>query len=172
MTAGLSEHDAPSRVGEQAAPKCTLKRCGGGAVDDRWSHDNDSGSVSRHCEVFPSPTPPCFPSAATRRDRHLGRVDDRREVMPPMPPSEADREGAALTSGRASACLRARSGEVAHLLGDLHHPFWSASRITGTTRPFGVSAAKPMCQYFFSTRLSPSSEALNSGTSSAPRPPP
>ena len=34
---------------------------------------------------------------------------------------------------------------------------------TGTTRPFGVSAAKPMLKYFFSTRLSPSSEALNSG---------
>src|SRR5512133_1219340 len=42
-------------------------------------------------------------------------------------------------------------------------PFLSASRITGTTRPFGVSAAKPMWKYFFSTRLSPSSEALNSG---------
>ena len=42
-------------------------------------------------------------------------------------------------------------------------PFWSALRITGTTSPWGVSAAKPMCQYFFRIRLSPSSEALNSG---------
>src|SRR5438045_3640437 len=42
-------------------------------------------------------------------------------------------------------------------------PFLSASLITGTTRPFGVSAAKPMWKYFFSTICSPSSEALKSG---------
>ncbi len=42
-------------------------------------------------------------------------------------------------------------------------PFWSASRITGTINPLGVSAAKPMWKYFFSTSASPSSEALNSG---------
>ncbi len=42
-------------------------------------------------------------------------------------------------------------------------PFWSASRITGTTSPFGVSAAKPMCQYCLRIRLSPSRDALNSG---------
>ncbi|MNY02992.1 hypothetical protein D3C86_1355870 [compost metagenome] len=35
--------------------------------------------------------------------------------------------------------------------------------MTGTTRPLGVSAAKPMLKYFFSTRLSPSSEALKFG---------
>ncbi|MNN22074.1 hypothetical protein D3C81_1354180 [compost metagenome] len=37
--------------------------------------------------------------------------------------------------------------------------------MTGTTRPFGVSAAKPMLKYFFRVRFSPlaSSEALNSG---------
>src|SRR5690606_30417983 len=41
--------------------------------------------------------------------------------------------------------------------------FLSASRITGTTRPFGVSAANPTWKYCLSTRLSPLSEALNSG---------
>ena len=39
----------------------------------------------------------------------------------------------------------------------------SASLMTGTTSPFGVSAAKPRCRYFFSTSASPSSELLNSG---------
>ncbi len=47
-------------------------------------------------------------------------------------------------------------------------PFLSAFLTTGTTRPFGVSAAKPMLKYFFSTRLSPSSEALNSGSAASP----
>ena len=46
-------------------------------------------------------------------------------------------------------------------------PFWSAFLMTGTTRPFGVSAAKPTWKYFLRTRLSPStlvtSEALKSG---------
>ena len=42
-------------------------------------------------------------------------------------------------------------------------PFLSQSRMTGTTSPFGVSAANPMWKYCFSTRLSPSREALNSG---------
>src|ERR1700722_6492519 len=41
----------------------------------------------------------------------------------------------------------------------------SASRITGTTKPLGVSAAKPMWKYFLNTRFSPvgSSDALNRG---------
>jgi hypothetical protein len=39
----------------------------------------------------------------------------------------------------------------------------SAFLITGTIRPFGVSAAKPMLKYFFITRLSPSIDELNSG---------
>jgi hypothetical protein len=42
-------------------------------------------------------------------------------------------------------------------------PFLSASLITGTTRPLGVSAAKPMWKYCFSTSCSPSRLALNSG---------
>ena len=45
--------------------------------------------------------------------------------------------------------------------------FLSASRITGTTRPFGVSAAKPRCTYFFRIRFCepPSSELLTVGNS-------
>ena len=35
--------------------------------------------------------------------------------------------------------------------------FWSTFLTTGTTRPFGVSAAKAILKYFFSTRFSPSS---------------
>ena len=59
---------------------------------------------------------------------------------------------------------RALADELAQLLRDLAaRPCWSASRITGTTRPLGVSTAKPMWKYCFRTRLSPSSEALNSG---------
>ena len=44
--------------------------------------------------------------------------------------------------------------------------FLSASRITGTIRPLGVSAAKPTWQYCLSTRFSAvaSSEALNRGS--------
>ena len=58
---------------------------------------------------------------------------------------------------------RAFVGELAHLLGDLHDALLVGVLITGTTRPLGVSAAKPMWKYFFSTSVSPSSEALNSG---------
>jgi hypothetical protein len=42
-------------------------------------------------------------------------------------------------------------------------PFLSASLITGTTRPLGVSAAKPMWKYFFSTSWSPSSAGVELG---------
>ena len=42
-------------------------------------------------------------------------------------------------------------------------PFLSTSLMTGTTKPFGVSAAKPMWKYFFNTKLSPSKDELNSG---------
>ena len=42
-------------------------------------------------------------------------------------------------------------------------PFLSASFSTGTTRPLGVSAAKPMWKYCFSTSVSPSKLLLNCG---------
>ena len=46
-------------------------------------------------------------------------------------------------------------------------PFRSTSRMTGTTRPSGVSTATPMWKYFLRIRFSrvSSSDALNTGNS-------
>ena len=65
-------------------------------------------------------------------------------AVPPMPPSELMvKQPPCICSGlslpsRASAASSPISFAISIT------PFWSASRSTGTTSPFGVSAAKPM----------------------------
>ncbi|MCY1377362.1 hypothetical protein D9M69_649310 [compost metagenome] len=85
------------------------------------------------------------------------------KYVPPRPPSdEIEKQPPCIWSGLS---LPSRASLASSLISWLisSTPFLSASLITGTTRPFGVSAAKPMLKYFFSTRLSPSSEALKFG---------
>jgi hypothetical protein len=57
-------------------------------------------------------------------------------------------EAAALHVGRAELAFARLFASSPDLRGDLQTPLLSASRITGTTRPLGVSAAKPMWKYF------------------------
>src|SRR3546814_13814763 len=83
--------------------------------------------------------------------------------VPPMPPrDEMEKQPPCIWLGdNLPSRARPASSEVS--LASSKIPFLSASRITGTTRQLGVSAAKPMGKYGFRTRLSPSIEALNSG---------
>ncbi len=84
-------------------------------------------------------------------------------AVPPMPPRlEMDIEPPCI-SASVSFPSRAFAARAAVSCAICSTPFLSQSRTTGTTSPFGVSAAKPRWKYFLSTRLSPSSEALKSG---------
>ncbi|MNU74658.1 hypothetical protein D3C71_641640 [compost metagenome] len=82
-----------------------------------------------------------------------------------MPPSELIEKQPPLMSAGPSLPSRAFLASSPVSCAICTTPFLSTSRMTGTTRPFGVSAAKPMLKYFFRVRFSPlaSSEALNSG---------
>ena len=84
-------------------------------------------------------------------------------AVPPMPPSDEIEKQPPCMSAGPSLPSRALADSSPISFAICSTPFWSAFLITGTTRPFGVSAAKPMWKYFLSTRLSPSSEALKSG---------
>ena len=89
-----------------------------------------------------------------------------------MPPSDEIEKHPPLMSAGVSLPSRAFFASSPISVEICSTPFLSASLITGTTRPFGVSAAKPMWKYFFSTRWSPSRLALKSGNfcSAATRP--
>jgi hypothetical protein len=69
------------------------------------------------------------------------------KYRPPMPPSDEMVKVAPLISAGLSLPSRAflASSLISWLI--CSTPFLSASLITGTIRPLGVSAAKPMCQY-------------------------
>ena len=83
--------------------------------------------------------------------------------VPPIPPSELMvKQPPCIWSGL-SLPSRAAAASSPISLAICMTPFLSASRSTGTTRPFGVSAANPTCTYCFSTSWSPSSEALKFG---------
>ena len=87
--------------------------------------------------------------------------------VPPMPPRLDTVKLAPCISGRrqlAGTRLLGQRREITRQLVDI---LASASRITGTTRPFGVSAANPRWMYFFKTRFWPeaSSELLTIGNS-------
>src|SRR5574344_259755 len=85
------------------------------------------------------------------------------KCVPPMPPSELIEKHPPCISAAPSLPSRAflASSPISALICKM--PFLLASRSTGTTRPLGVSAAKPMWKYCLYTRVSPSRLALNSG---------
>src|SRR5439155_272516 len=85
------------------------------------------------------------------------------KYVPPMPPSEEMVKVAPCMSAGESFPSRAFAARSLVSLAMTSTPFLSASFTTGTTNPCGVSAAKPMFQYFLSTRWSPSSELLKLG---------
>ena len=113
---------------------------------------------------------PCRPTPASSRDlrhaedRDFGRVDDRRERGAADAAQRRDREASRPACRPGRACRRAPSPPARPSPArSASTPFLSASLITGTTRPFGVSAAKPMWKYCLRIRFSPSSDALNVG---------
>ncbi len=67
-------------------------------------------------------------------------------AVPPMPPRDEIENVPPCMSVGASLPSRALPASSAVSFAIWITPFWSASRTTGTTRPLGVSAAKPMCQ--------------------------
>ena len=101
--------------------KWTLKRAAAAPSMTRWSHDSDSGRVSRQLEVLPSAGVLLPVALAHAHDRDLGRVDDRREVDAADAAERADREGAALHLVGLELAVARQLGELAHLLGDLGH---------------------------------------------------
>ena len=76
--------------------------------------------------------------------------------VPPMPPSEEMVKVAPCMSGPFSSPLRALADSSPISFEISTMPLPSAPLMTGTTRPFGVSAAKPMFQKFLRISLSPS----------------
>ena len=68
-----------------------------------------------------------------------------------MPPSELIEKQPPLMSAGPSLPSRAFLASSPISCAICSTPFLSASLITGTTRPLGVSAAKPMWKYFLST---------------------
>ena len=87
------------------------------------------------------------------------------KAVPPMPPSELIEKQPPDISAGPSFLSRAFFEISPSSRASSSRPFLSQSRITGTTRPSGVSTAMPMWKYFFRISFSPdsSSEALNCG---------
>ena len=84
-------------------------------------------------------------------------------AVPPMPPSELIEKQPPCMSADESFLSRALALISPSSRARSSRPLRSASRITGTTRPSGVSTAMPMLKYCLSTSSSPSSEALKAG---------
>jgi hypothetical protein len=138
----------PAEVGQHLA-QVGVEARGRGAVDDavvpaqaQRQHQARHEGLAVHTGSIAA--------LAHAQDGHLGRVDDGREVAPADAAQAADAEAAAAHVGRAQLAVARLLGQFAHLLADLQTPFLSASLITGTTRPLGVSAAKPMWKYCLS----------------------
>ncbi len=66
------------------------------------------------------------------------------KAVPPIPPSEEIVNVDPCMSPGASLPARALPDSSANSRAISSRPLWSASLITGTTKPSGVSAAKPM----------------------------
>ena len=90
-------------------------------------------------------------------------------AVPPMPPRLEIVNVPPCISSDFSAPSRARAPSLAISCARSYTPLRSASRNTGTIRPFGVSTAMPMWMYFLTIRLSPPgpSDALKIGCSAS-----
>ena len=130
---------------------------GGGAVDDAVVVATATAAASGAARTA------CRPTRASSRDFDTPRIATSGALMIGVKrgaadaAERADREAAALHVGRAELACRAPSPlSSPSSFAMLEHALAGrTSRITGTTRPFGVSAAKPMWKYFLSTRFSP-----------------
>src|SRR3569832_1833491 len=128
----------------------------------RWSYDSDSGSIVRGANSLPFHTG--FTAAReTPRMATSGALMMGVNAVPPIPPSDEMVNVAPVMSFGPSLPSRALPASSAVSFAISRMPFLSASLMTGTTSPWGVSAAKPMFQYCLMTRLSPSSELLTVG---------
>ena len=144
---------ARRRGGRRSAPRRRRRSRGGRS-------SSDSGSISRGTNSAPSQTG-FVARAHDAEDRHLRRVDDRREAGAADAAERRDREDGAAASPSARACPRAPCPTARVSSAAISsRPLRSTSRMTGTTRPFGVSAAKPRWRSAFMTSSSPSSERV------------
>jgi hypothetical protein len=84
-------------------------------------------------------------------------------AVPPMPPSELMVKQPPCMSAGLELAVARLLGQRRPSPGDLQHPFWSASLITGTTKAVRRVGREADVEVRFRIRLSPSSEALNSG---------
>ena len=156
-------HQHAAHVARAARAKYAVKRAAAAPSITRWSYDSDSGSIEpRHERV-------AVPHRLRRalrhaEDRDFGRVDDRRE-RGAADAAERSRSRSMPPCMSAGPSLPSRafaeSSPISFAIAST--PFWSAFLITGTTRPFGVSAAKPMLKYCLWTRLSPSQRGVEVG---------
>ena len=132
------------------------------AVDDAVVGGQRQGRVRRGTNCLPSHTG-FITDLLTPRMATSGRIDDGREVGAADAAEAGDGEAGAGHVGRPSLPSRAFLASSPDSAAISKTLFLSAFLTTGTTRPFGVSAAKPMLKYFFQTRLSPSSAAVELG---------
>ena len=122
-----------------------VKRAAAAPSITRWSYESDSGSISRGTNALPSQTGFMAPRHA--EDRHLGRIDDRCEGGTADAAEAGIEKHPPCMSAGPSLPSRALAESSPISFAISSTPFWSTSLITGTTSPFGVSAAKPMLKY-------------------------
>ena len=128
----------------------------------RWSNDSDSGHIRRGANSLPFQTG-LICDLHTPKIATSGAFTIGVKPVPPMPPRlEMVKHAPCISCGLSLPSRAFLLNSVNSWLISFR-PFLSTSLMTGTTRPFGVSAAKPMWKYFFNTRLSPSKDELNSG---------
>ena len=129
-----------------------MKRAAAAPSITRWSYDSDSGSMSRGTNALPSHTG-FIALFDTPRIATSGALMIGVKAVPPMPPSELIEKQPPCMSAGPSLPSRAFADSSPISFAICSTPFWSAFLITGTTSPFGVSAAKPMLKYCLRTRF-------------------
>src|SRR5262245_49707396 len=136
-------HSMTRRKSASSCARCTLKRAADAPSTTLWSQESDIGRIRRGTNALPSQT-------GRITDRHTPRIATSGALMigvklvPPMPPREEIENVPPCMSAIASLLSRAFAASAAVSCAISKMPFLSASLMTGTTRPLGVSAAKPM----------------------------
>jgi hypothetical protein len=146
MTAMAVLEEGAPRVGDDLGEECGEARAEGA---DRPRGDRTRATAASSGAARTA----CRP---TRLHARLGDAEDRDlggaftigvNAVPPMPARATRSRTCRPACRRGRACPRApwRRGSELSWRSPVT-PFWSAFLITGTTRPLGVSAAKPMFQ--------------------------
>src|SRR5450830_360275 len=131
------------RISARTSARYTAKRAPEAPSTTRWSYDSDRVIIRRGWKALPSQTG--FIEAFDRpRMATSGALTIGVKCEPPMPPSDEMVKVAPCMSAGLSLPSRACSDSSVISLAICVTLFWSAFLMTGTTRPFGVSAAKPM----------------------------